>query len=120
MTPPFSLGKTLPSCNGFWEHEPATAASDMPDFSLSPLQSGFSYTMPPFSLQLFSFTLIFCSFFFLITSFVPPLLQLYLFLVLLPSLHRPPLTLTLTHPPRRRLCPCSWVLALVVVKAALP
>lgn len=46
--------------------------------------------MPAFSLQLFAFTLIFYSFFFLITSFVPLLLQLYLFLVLLPSLHLQP------------------------------
>lgn len=110
MTPPSLLRKTVPSCNGFWEHEPATAASDMPDFPLSP-QSGFSYTLPFFSLT-FSFTLIFCSFFFFITSFVPPLLQLYLFLVLLPSLH--------LSPSPRRPSLCSGVLALVVVKAALP
>lgn len=107
MTPPFLIRRAVPSCKGFWEHEPATAASDMPDFPLS-RQSGFSYTLP-FSLQR-SFILIFCSF--LNTSFVPLLLHFYLFLILLPSLH-------ISSSP---CCPslCSRVLALVVVKAALP
>ena len=121
MTPPFSLEKTLPSCNGFWEHEPATAASDMPDFSLSPLQSGFSYTMPPFSLQLFSFTLIFCSFFFLnylLCTPVAPALFVSCSFTFPPSY--PPSPSASPTPPRRRLSPCSGVLALVVVKAALP
>lgn len=103
MTPPILIRETMPSCNGFWEHEPATAASDMPDFPHSP-QSGFSYTLPFFSLT-FSFTLIFCSFFLKIPPLCPRCSSSYLFLVLLPSLHLPPL-----HPPAASLrAPGCWL-----------
>lgn len=93
MTPPILIRKIVPSCSGFWEHEPATAASDMPDFPLS-TQSGFSYTLPFFSLT-FSFTLIFCSFFFffkyLLCAPVAPAPICFLFFYP-PSLTPPPLS----------------------------
>lgn len=94
MTPPFLIRKTVPSCNGFWEHEPATAASDMPLFPLSP-QSGFSYTLPLFSLNFFpspwSFVLFFLQKYLLCTP-VAPLILVSCSFTLPPSSH-PPLTL---------------------------
>lgn len=80
----------------------------------SPLSLDF-LTLCPFSLLTFFLHLdLLFFFFFKNTSFVPLLLHLYLFLVLLPSLHLP------TPPSPCCPSPCSRVLALVVVKAALP
>lgn len=96
MTPPYLIRKALPSCSEFWEHEPATAASDMPDFPLSP-QSGFSYTLPFFSVT-FSFTLIFCSFskYLLCTPVAPaPICVLFFYL---PSIFPPHLATSLHAP----------------------
>ena len=66
MTPPFLIRRTVPSYNGFWEHEPATAASDMPDF---PPQSRFSYTLPFFPSNFFLHLDLL--FFFLLPSLYP-------------------------------------------------
>lgn len=63
MTPPCLIRKYVQSCNGFWEHEPATAASDMPGFTLSLAVWIFLHSNP-FLSPAFSFTLIFCSFFY--------------------------------------------------------
>lgn len=74
MTPPFLIRKTMPSCNGFWEQEPATAASDMPDFPLSASVWIFLHSalfLPNFSLHL---DLLFFFFYYLLCSPVAPAL----------------------------------------------
>lgn len=73
MTPPFLIRKAVPSCNGFWEHEPATAASDMPDFPPLPFSLDF-LTLCPFSLFFLHLDLLF---FFLLPPLYPVALALF-------------------------------------------